>query len=250
MRAVIGADLEMQTGARDGKVLPATTEGAFCVLVLDADALVREAVAGSLRLHDGSCRPRAVANLAEALAAIADERPALVVVDPETPDGGAPAATLTRLRAAAPGVPILGLTATPRRLLEVVPPLEGIIEKPPELDYLLRRVDDLLAAHTGGVLRDVSLSSVLQVLGADRKSCAVAVATPAVRGRVWLARGRPVHAAVGELAGKEALFRLLALDSPVLRVAPAAAPGHSLDDTLPALLLEFSVLVDQGRRRS
>ena len=218
------------------------------ILLVEPEPLVREMLSASLELHDGRFRVVAVATANEALGAARDHRPALLVVDPSIPGAHRQADFVAELRLAAPGAPILGLTATPQRFSPPLPHFEAIVEKPPDVHYLLRRVDDLLAAHTGGVLRGVSLASLLQVLSADRKTCSIAVEATRDAGKIWLARGRPWHALAGPRTGRDAFFHLLSIDDPLLRVRPDAPPTHSLDDTLPALLLEHSVLLDRRHR--
>lgn len=232
-------DLGLHGENRDARVV---------ILVVEPESLVREMLAASLELHDRRYRAVAAATVEEAVLAAHTERPALLLLDPAIPGALLPRDLVGELRAAFPGIPILGLTSTPQALFRVLPPLEALVEKPPDIDYLLRRVDDLLAAHTGGVLRDISLANLLQVLSADRKSCLVAVEAALDRGKIWLLRGRPSHAEAGQLRGREAFFHLLSFDSPLLRVRPDSPPAHSLDDTLPALLLEHSVLIDRRNR--
>jgi CheY-like chemotaxis protein len=216
------------------------------ILLVEPEPLVREMLAASLEIHDRRFRVIALGGADEAIAAARAERPALLVVDPELPGPRRQVDLISALRAASPGVPILGLTSKPQALFRAIPPLEALVEKPPDIDYLLRRVDDLVASH-GGVLRDVSLASLLQVLAADRKSCSIAVGSTVEAGKIWLSRGRPCHAVAGERSGREAFFHLLSCDNPLLRVRPDGAPAHSLDDTLQALLLEHSVLIDRRR---
>lgn len=218
------------------------------ILLVEPEPLVREILSASLELHDRRFRVVAAATALEALAAARDERPALLVVDPEIPGARRQADFVADLRLAAPGAPILGLTTALQGDFRALPRFDALVEKPPDVSYLLRRVDELLAAHTGGTLRGVSLASLLQVLSADRKTCSIAVETTRDTGKIWLARGRPWHALAGSRTGREAFFHLLSCDDPLLRVRPDAPPTHSLDDTLPALLLEHSVLLDRRDR--
>lgn len=236
--------LETGTGGLSGR----RTEADLVVLIVEPEALVREMLAASLELHDRRYRAVAFASASEALRAARSERPALLMVDLASPGAQPSRDVVGELRAVYPGVPVLGLTSTPYARFRAMPPLEALVEKPPDIDYLLRRVDDLLAAQTGGVLRDISLASLLQVLSADRKSCSVAVEAAVERGKIWLSRGRPSHAESGQFHGRDAFFRLLSFDSPLLRVRPESPPRHSIDDTLPALLLEHSVLMDRRNR--
>ena len=244
---MIGTELLSPPGSGSSGARGEEPGARVVILLVEPEPLVREMLAASLEIHDRRFRVIALGGADEAIAAARAERPALLVVDPELPGPRRQVDLISALRAASPGVPILGLTSKPQALFRAIPPLEALVEKPPDIDYLLRRVDDLVASHTGGVLRDVSLASLLQVLAADRKSCSIAVGSTVEAGKIWLSRGRPCHAVAGERSGREAFFHLLSCDNPLLRVRPDGAPAHSLDDTLQALLLEHSVLIDRRR---
>ena len=106
------------------------------VLVVDDNRLVRELFVASLTAHGAACRP--AANVAEALARLAEAIPDVVVLDLALPDGDG--ADLTpRLRALAPGVRIIGVSAhagIADRTRALVAGMDEFLTKPVPLDVL------------------------------------------------------------------------------------------------------------------
>lgn len=114
---------------------------------------------------------------------------------------------------------------------------DGTLRKPYNLDDVLGRVAHLLhkleaareikneTREIEGSLKQMGIADLLQILGANRRSGALALEHLEVRGEIQLAEGRPVNARAGAAEGEKALFRLLRLREGAFAFTPGTYAG-------------------------
>jgi hypothetical protein len=100
-----------------------------------------------------------------------------------------------------------------------------------------------------GRLEEIPAYAVLQMLEMGSKSGLLTFEGDAGPVRIWLERGRPVHAEGEKTRGEEAVFAGLRLEQGAFRFeAGPAAPETTLAGTLTALLLEAARMGDEEGR--
>lgn len=227
---------------------PATAEPPVTILVVEPDELVREMVASGLKLWDRRYLAVSAPSGREALELLRELAVDVVVTEIDHESEAGTREYLARLRELAPGASVLVLTQAPETVFRLGAAYEALLPKPPEMDSLLARVDQLVARGRESLVRGIELSSFLQVLAADRKSGTLTVRSRGRSGGIGLSQGRVVHAECEGRAGREALFEMLSWTDPTLSLLAARGERRTIDDTLTALLLEYSVRADHAGR--
>ncbi len=120
------------------------------------------------------------------------------------------------------------------------------ITKPPDMDFLVRRIDRAIRLQRVSQVRGISLPTFLQIMEADRKTCTVIVSRGGRVGEVYFRGGRLVQARIEGIEGKEALFAMLSLSEHSLRVIDGCDVDGSLSQSLSSLLMEWSVREDHA----
>lgn len=216
------------------------------ILLIEADPLLREILASGLELHNRRYRTTAVSEALSAYAALAATEHDLVLAGTESP----PPADLLRflevLREVFPSVPVL-LVADEASGVEASA-YDARVRRPPEMDELLAQADRLVRRSRQSVVRGISLASLLQVIELERKTCTVRVGGGENHGRIGVRGGELVHAQVGALAGKEALFTILGWPAPGISLEESCDEETTLFGGAQKLLLEFYVREDHQRR--
>ena len=114
---------------------------------------------------------------------------------------------------------------------------ELFLEKPVTADGMksvFNVLQDLLSwSREGftGALRQVNLQEIIQVECNGRHSSILEIRNPELRGRIYIEAGAVTHAAVGELTGEPAFYRLLSLRGGDFQVKPFRPPPQRTIDT-------------------
>lgn len=246
------ADVLPMTRPRVPKVSPRRQEGSAVhlpVLVVEPEPLLAEMLIATLRLQRAALQPQWVQSFEAGLAAAHERDFRLVVVDV----GGASADQgprfLTELYHLRPLTPVLVLAESSTAALSALLDFDvAVVTKPPDIDHLLRRIDQLLERRTGSLLREISLASLLQMLELERKTCRITASSEAGEGRLWLTDGQLAHAETAASRGVEALFQILGWEAPELRIVGESSPERSVHRDLRGLLLRYCVEQDHRRR--
>lgn len=86
------------------------------------------------------------------------------------------------------------------------------IEKPFDLDAFINVIAKAREEGFRGVVRDLKLVDVLQILSLERSTAAVAVSGPAGSGNIYFADGNVVHAELGKMTGEEAFHAIVEME--------------------------------------
>jgi CheY-like chemotaxis protein len=114
---------------------------------------------------------------------------------------------------------------------------ELFLEKPVTADGMksvFNMLHDLISWNREGftgALRQVGLQEVIQVECNGRHSSILEIRNPELRGQIYIEAGAVTHAAVGELAGEPAFYRLLSLRGGEFELKPFKAPPQRTIDT-------------------
>jgi CheY-like chemotaxis protein/putative methionine-R-sulfoxide reductase with GAF domain len=168
----------------------------------------------------------------------------LVVTDLKMPvmDG---VELLAYMSANFPSIPAITVSAfcTPRiqKKLEAMGLLR-VMEKPVNLDLLAEAVmDGLDHFHQGGSINCVSLSSFLQIIEMEQKSCLLEVHGEGhLRGYLYIVQGELHDASCGVLQKEEAAYAMIAWDKTQLYIKdlPRERPPKRIEKEIMAIVME------------
>ncbi len=124
---------------------------------------------------------------------------------------------------------------------------EAYLEKPFDLNYLDRVLRKLLTRKGfKGVVQELSLVDILQLLAYEKGTAKVDVSSPEGKGGIYVKDGRLVHAVFEETEGHEALDRILSLEGGSFSVRRGeTSPKESMDEPLDAVLLRVITSKDE-----
>jgi CheY-like chemotaxis protein len=218
------------------------------VLVVDDDH-------GFLLSLQDMCRERVDAfevvtagNGKEALAVLASQPVDLVVTDLKMPemDGFELVSRMSRLKNS---VPVIAMTAfgTPEmedRLMDLG--AFQYIEKPVDFELLLQKIKDGLAAGAKGLVSGVSLSSFLQLLELDRKTCTIMARAGRRVGLLFFKNGSLINAYAEPLTGLDAAFEIISWDQAEIEIHNFCRNRKkTIDAPLGFILIEGARLSDE-----
>jgi DNA-binding response OmpR family regulator len=146
-----------------------------------------------------------------------------------------------------PEIPIFVMTSLDRDEMRGFDTAE-YIAKPPDMDFLQGRIDRAIRRQKESQVRGFALSTFLQILEIEQKTCTVVVSHGGRVGEVFFRGGKLQQARLGEVEGKEALFRMLSMREHTLRVIDRCEVDGGIGGSLASLLMEWSVRADHAAR--
>ncbi len=180
------------------------TNATRTVLIADDETLFTQSLSEGLLALEWGLSVRTAANGREAVDVLRREAVDLVVTDLKMPemDGFELLAWMSR---ETPTVPVIVMTAfgTPEiaeRLRSFV--LESFVEKPVDFATLSERISGALDDAARGFVSGIPLSTFLQILEIERRSCTLRVHSGARAGLLHLVAGAPWDAEAGDLRGE------------------------------------------------
>ncbi len=219
------------------------------VLIVDDEPAVLFALSEALADRRRGTKVATATNGHEAVAILESEKVDLVVTDLRMPemDGFE---LLAWLRRSFPHLPVIVMTGfhaeTASRLDDGA--LE-VLEKPFDLADLKHKVAEMLRQTVKGRVENISLSSFLQLLEIERKTCTLSVTSADDTGRLYFRGGSLVGAETDTLFGSEAAMEIVTwehADVEISDVCPVNAP--EIEGGLRYLLLEGMRLKDERDR--
>ncbi len=147
----------------------------------------------------------------EAVDALTNQSINLVVTDLKMPemDGFS---LIAHMSSATPDIPVIAMTAfgTPEmedNLMEMG--AFQYIEKPIDFNTLLAKIKEGLEAGSKGRIAGISISSFLQLLELDHKTCTLTVISQDRKGFLYFLEGEMINATYGELVGQDAAMEII-----------------------------------------
>ncbi len=92
------------------------------------------------------------------------------------------------------------------------------VEKPIDFDVLIDKVNEGLAAAEKGHITGVSLSSFMQLLSLDKKTCTLRIKSGEHVGTIFFSAGELLHALTESLQGLEAALEIASWDPVVIEI--------------------------------
>jgi DNA-binding response OmpR family regulator len=220
------------------------------ILLVEDDEAIRSALAELLADLDEGYRIIQAENGREAINVLHGTAVDLVITDLNMPvlDGFA---LLAHLMSAHTRMPIIVLTAygtpdTRRHLKEMG---AGYLEKPLDLPLLPGVVREKLAQQARGHIEGITLSSLLQILNLERKSCALHVESGGRLGELVFEAGQMVHAEIDGAVGLDAAHAILCWEEPRIEIgATPSRPSRTIGMELLHILLESARRRDEEER--
>lgn len=146
-----------------------------------------------------------------------------------------------------PEIPVFVLTALDRDETRGLETAE-YMAKPPDMDFMVNRIDRAIRRQKESQVRGIALSTFLQILEIEQKTCTLVVSHRGRVGEIFFRGGRLQQARLGEIEGKEALFRMLSMREHSLRVIDRCDVDGVFMANLGSLLMEWSVRADHAAR--
>jgi len=130
---------------------------------------------------------------------------------------------------------------------------ELFIEKPMSPDGIkavFNLLNDLMAwaDHEGfrGALRQVGLQEIIQMECIGRRSSIFAIRNSQMRGQIYIETGSIIHAAVENLVGEQAFYKLMSLKGGEFQMKPfAAPPKRTIQGGWELLVMEAARMSDE-----
>lgn len=129
---------------------------------------------------------------------------------------------------------------------------ELFLEKPVTVESMrtiFNVLNDLVSWRSegfSGALRQVSLPEVIQMECNCRHSAILEIRNPEISGQIYLKDGNIIHAAVGDLTGEPAFYRLLSLRGGEFDVKPFVPPSRqTIESRWEHLLMEAARASDE-----
>lgn len=216
------------------------------ILIVDDEELFRRSLADGLEASDPHWTALTAEGAARAREILETTQVDLVVTDLQMPAGSG-FELLDYLVQARPWVPVLVVTAhggaaTAARLSRMG--VGRLLEKPLDFEVLVRSVAEVFASSAGGLMRGISLSTFLQLLEMERRSCTLRVSAKGRVGWLHIVDGQLDAAECGELIDESAAYEVVCWDDALLEIlaTPPVASGRMS-------LSIRQVLLDSFRRR-
>ena len=164
-----------------------------------------------------------------------------------TPVDGPPLARRPDVRAA-PVAPEAGAERLRENVLDcrrvVRDALDGVLER--IVEYRGHDPKALCRRELSGLIGDLSLSDLMQMIAMGRRSAVIDVRKGPIAGRIWCSEGEIIDAASGALRGAHAVYRLLALDQGVLCADfRPLSRRRVVSEGMPALVMEAARRKDE-----
>ena len=164
------------------------------VLIVDADAFFQEMIESGLDLFNPEYVTVKAENPETALLMLRRYPIEAVVMDIDFPDSTLQGADLLQaLHDYSPQLPVILLTEARPEELEGVG-ADAFLPKPPDMDQLLHKINQLVQQNKESVLRGISLESFLQVLEVEKKTCTLTINSQHRSGRLYIHEGELIHA--------------------------------------------------------
>lgn len=219
------------------------------ILIVDDEPAVLFALSEALADRRRGVKVATAANGSEAVAILESEKVDLVVTDLRMPemDGFE---LMAWLRRSFPHLPVIVMTAYLAESARLGVGVD-ILEKPFDLGILKKKAADMLRQSVKGRVENISLSSFLQLLEIERKTCTLNVTSGEHAGRLYFRGGQLVGAEADSLEDQAAALEIVTWEHADIEISDGCpVDGPELDGGLRFFLLEGMRLKDERERHA
>jgi len=225
------------------------------ILLGPLDPRSRSLVLGALEPLGPDYEPRFLTGPEDLLQCLGRSEGDLLVLDLDGQWAEACLARVAELRFSIPMVGI-GALANPdvpgfeERYPQLYFPLMTYLQKPLESQSLAQALNREMRHLARGVIEGLSLSSILQMLNIEGKTCTLRVTSGRRVGFFYMRAGQLINARFRHLEGLEAAVHLLASESPRAEIqSQLHDPSQHIDVRLEEVLMEAMRFKDEGESR-
>ena len=218
------------------------------ILVVDPDPFLQEMIESGFRLFNPQYAIVHADNPESALLLLQRHEVEAVITEIDFPDARKRGVEfLEDLEDFSPNLPVILLTEEMPETLRSIVKAEAFIPKPPDMDYLLKKVHKAVGQNRASVLRGISLESFLQVLEVEQKTCTLIInSADGHAGRFYISAGKLIHAETDRFHSKAAAFAMLGWPDVRIKIIEKCDATPTITDRLNAILLEYCVQKDHG----
>lgn len=221
------------------------------LLLVDPDPLLQEIIESGLRLFNPSFVVLKANDPEMALELLRRYRIEVVITELEFPQASGLARKrgvelLLDLETLSPQLPVIVLTDASLDEFRDLLRARAFLAKPPDLDSLLGKVNQLVQESRESILRGISLESFLQVLEVEKKTCTLTITSGHRVGRLFVHEGVLIHAETEKFEAKAAAFAMLSWPDYSIKIVEKCDAEPTITDRLNAILMEWCVNKDHG----
>ncbi len=158
---------------------------------------------------------------------------------------------ITRLTAKYPSIPVLVVSAMSETKAGQEALQLGalrVLSKPPRLSTLMEEIRAAAQRKAEGLVKGISLGSLLQLLNWEQKTCTLTVKSEGRVGMMYLRQGEVVSAAYREHEGIVAAYEILTWELPEIEFVEACRMDRIIDLPVAELLMNVAMITDHSTR--
>ncbi|MFY9944185.1 MAG: PilZ domain-containing protein [Desulfobacterales bacterium] len=219
------------------------------ILIVDGDAELHDSFSHLLRSHGNHFKGEVAPSGEEALKLIESRPFDLLIADLSLPrmSGGE---LLTYARKKYPGLKLIAMR-DPRKGSNGFDAaslgVAALLEKPLDVSGLTEKIFTSLNLNSGGQVRGIGLSSFLQMLELEEKSCTLKVSEDDKVGYIYMQRGQLFAAETGDLRGLEAAYNIIGWDQAAIEIDYIPSKRENeIHESLMTILMESQKRKDES----
>ncbi len=218
------------------------------ILVVDTDPIMLHTFVGLLKSQGSFLRVLSATNIQTALEVLAAEKVPILITGMHMSEMDA-FELLSLLGVEYPQTRVILMTNNASSMFRAkIKQLASVIHFDQALDIsmLTKRIFTELQIDYGGQIRGITLSSFLQMLELEHRSCTLQITAKGKTGTIYMLDGKPAAAKMGLLTGKPAALHILTWENVLIDIdyAPREAP-REITISLMNMLLESGRMVDE-----
>jgi CheY-like chemotaxis protein/Tfp pilus assembly protein PilZ len=218
------------------------------ILVVDNDPIMLHTFVGLLKSHSSFLRVLSAANVQTTLEILAGEDIHVLITGMHMSEMEA-FELLSLLGADYPKTRVIFMTNNASSMLRAkIKQMASVIHFDQALDIsmLTKRIFTELQIDYGGQIRGLTLSSFLQMLELEGRSCTLQVTAKGKTGSIYILDGKPAAAKMGLLTGKPAALHILTWENVLIDIDYAQREKpREINTSLMNMLLESGRMVDE-----